>query len=47
MSNIYCIFAWMLLNIGDEMCHISTYENRIEGVDRGAGVRGWRVRNRG
>ena len=28
MSNIYCIFAWMLLNIGDEMCHIFKYENR-------------------
>ena len=21
-------FAWRLLNVGDEMCHIYTYENR-------------------
>ena len=27
-QHIYIIFVWMLLNIGDEMCHIYTYENR-------------------
>ena len=27
-QHLLYFFAWMLLNIGDEMCHSFTYENR-------------------